>query len=610
VDGEIRALAFAKTNGHEYVTIASGTQVTFLDATTGSMDTDLTLVLPVNGVDILSLATSPAKNLLAVGDRAGNITVWDLSSSTPAMKIHRCSYGEPDPKAEGSCQLTDSDTAEIRGVAFNAKGTLLLSGSSDHRAWLWDTASGQLLARSAESSGGGHINTVTGVAFNPQDDREIASVSWDNTVRIWNVVKGETWAFRRIDTLAGHSSSIWAAAYSPDGQILATPSSDKTVILWKVNQLNQIGTRISPQMEGEVWALASAPDGGQLAAGDAAGNIRIWEFDAGQLTNPVSLTHPGGVLALAFSHDNKWLASAGYKDTIRVWNLETGQEAWTIENAHTDAIWALIFNPEDTQLASASYDKTVKLWDTATHQQVGKSLEHEDPMYTLAFNQDGTQLLAAGLERTIYLWDVTNPASPPTPRQLVGHTAVVNSLAFNPIYPSLFASTSDDKTIVIWNVDANEHTEPVLGLNESMEAVTFSPNGQWLASATNNNTVLLWELDSERCSKTWDTDTCQPNRLGTPLVGHNAQVQNVVFLSDTALVSSSADGQMILWNLDKSFWYEHACDIVNRGFSKSEYRQYIENRINLGLLNVFSWFADLFGAKRPALEAPYCISSD
>ncbi|HEU0294610.1 MAG TPA: WD40 repeat domain-containing protein, partial [Anaerolineales bacterium] len=385
---------------------------------------------------------------------------------------------------------------------------------------------------------------------------------------------------------------------------------DKTIILWKVNQLNQIGTRISPGMEGEVWALASAPDGGQFAAGDAAGNIRIWAFDGGQLTHSVSLTHPGGVLALAFSHDNKWLASAGYKDTIRVWNLETDQEAWTIENAHTDAIWALIFNPEDTQLASASYDKTVKLWDTAAHQQVGKSLEHEDPMYTLAFNQDGTQLLAAGLERTIYLWDVTNPASPPTPRQLVGHTAVVNSLGFNPIYPSLFASTSDDKTLVIWNVDADEHTEPVLGLNESMEAVTFSPNGQWLASATNNNTVLLWELDSERCSKTWDKDTCQPNRLGTPLVGHNAQVQNVVFLSDTALVSSSADGQMILWNLDKSFWYKHACDIVNRGFSTSEYRQYIENRINLGLLNVFSWFADLFGAKRPPLEAPYCISSD
>ena len=229
-------------------------------------------------------------------------------------------------------------------------------------------------------------------------------------------------------------------------------------------------------------------------------------------------------------------------------------------------------------------------------------------MYTLTFNKDGTQLLAAGYDRSIFLWEVTNPASPPAPKLLTGHTAVVNSLAFNPIYPALFASTSDDKTLVIWNVTADQHTDPVLGLNESMEAVTFSPNGQWLASATNNNTVLLWELDSQRCSETWDRATCQPNRLGTPLVGHNAQVQNVVFLSDTALVSSSGDGQLILWNLDKAFWYKHACNIVNRRFSESEYRAYIENRLNLGVLNIFSWFARSFGPKAPAFEAPDCIS--
>jgi WD40 repeat protein len=605
VNGEVRALAFARIRDREYVAIASSSQVTFWDYATGTVASDLTLALPVEGVDLLSLAVSPAKHLLAAGDRAGNITVWDLR--TGRARVKRCSYGEYDFTKEGYCEFTESDTAEIRGVAFNTEGTLLLSGSSDHRTWLWETATGKLLARSAESSEGGHINAVTGVAFNPQDDRQIASVSWDNTVRLWRVIDGQTWALQRTDTLAGHSSSIWAAAYSPDGKILATTSSDKTVILWKVNQLNQIGTPIA-QMEGETWALAATSDGEHFAAGDEAGNIRIWEFNDGQWVNSISLTHPGGVVALAFSHDNKWLASSGYEEVIRVWDVATGQEAWSIEQAHGNAIWALMFNPKDTQLASASFDKTIKLWDTTTHQQVGKSLEHAESMYALTFNQDGNQLFTAGYDWDIYQWDVTNPASPPAPKPLKGHAAYVNSLAFNPAYPGLFASTSDDKTLVIWNVDADEHTEPVLGLNESMEAVTFSPNGRWLASATNNNTVLLWELDSERCSQKWDRDICQPNRLGTPLVGHNAQVQNVIFLSDSALVSSSADGQLILWNLDRAFWYQHACEIVHRPLSDSEYRQYIEGRLNLGALNIFSWLADLFGARTVTHAAPDCIS--
>jgi WD40 repeat protein len=607
MNGDVRALVFAKVRGREYVAIAAGSEITFWDYATGEMDAALTLKLPppAEGVDILSLAASPAKGLLAAGDRAGNITVWDLR--THRIKIQRCSYGQVDTNAEGYCDSTNTEGAEIRGVAFNSEGTLLISGSTDNCAWLWDTANGQLLTKSVESDEGGHMNAVAGVAFNPQNDQEVATVSWDNTVRLWNVVEGSIWSLKRVDTLVGHSSSIWSVAYSPDGKTLATASSDKTVILWKVNQINQLGTPIT-QLEGEVWALAAAPDGSRLAAGDDAVNIRLWEFEGGQLKNPVSLSHPGGVLALAFSHDGKWLASAGYENTIRVWDLKTYKEAWQIEKAHADAIWSLMFSPDDTQLASASYDKTVKLWDTRSHQQTGKSLEHPIEMYVLTFNEDGTQLLAAGYDRTIYSWDVTNPASPSNPNLLTGHTAFVNSLAFDPIYPSLFASTSDDKTLVIWNVDKDEHTDPVLGLNESMEAVTFSPNGQWLASATNNNTVLLWELDSERCSEAWDKDTCQPNRLGMPLVGHAAQVQNVVFLSDTALVSSSADGQLILWNLDKSFWYQHACDIVKRPFSDSEYRQYIENRINLGLLNVFSWFLDLFGAKAPTLAEPACIS--
>ena len=139
-----------------------------------------------------------------------------------------------------------------------------------------------------------------------------------------------------------------------------------------------------------------------------------------------------------------------------------------------------------------------------------------------------------------------------------------------------------------------------------MEAVTFRPSGDWLASATDNSTVLLWQLDSQRCAEAWDKDTCQPDRLGEQLVGHQQPVQNVVFLSDTKLISSSADGQLILWDLDKGFWYQKACEIVNRRFSKSEYSQYIEGKINTTLLDTVNWFADKFGSgTREA--APACI---
>jgi len=606
MNDRVRALAFAMISGREYVATATGNEVNFWDITNGKMEASLKLKIPTGdeSVRLLSLAVSPNNAALAVGSDDGNVTVWDLK--THEMKFHACSYGDPKTNERSVCVEAGNGNTDIRGIAFTTDGKMLITGSSDNRAWLWDAETGELLARSPDSNEGGHLNTIAGVAVNPQNGR-VATVSWDNTVRVWDLVKGDTWAFERVDTLAGHSNSVWAAAYSPDGKSLATGSSDKTVILWKVDQVNQIGTPLA-KMDGEVWALATSPNGKQFAAGDEAGNIRIWNFDGRTLSKDKTFKHADGVLTLAYSHDNKWLASAGYDKTIRVWDAQTGQEAWRIENAHEDQIWSLMFSPDDKILASASFDKTAKLWDTNTRKQVGKSLPHDKSVYALTFNQDGTQLFVAGYEFDIYRWDLTDLDSIPNPSLLKGHQAAVNILAFNPVYPSILASTSDDKTLLLWDVDVNEHTPPATGLNESMEAVTFNPGGDWLASATNNKTVLLWQWNAEQCSKAWIADACQPERLGIPLTGHQSAVDNVIFLSDNVLVSSSEDGQLIMWNLDKQFWYKHACAIVNRSFNDAEYSQYIEGKVKTTLLNTFNWFSDRFGSGA-AEAAPSCISN-
>jgi WD40 repeat protein len=64
------------------------------------------------------------------------------------------------------------------------------------------------------------------VSFSP-DGKTLASGSYDNTIKLWNVETG-----KEIRTLSGHNDSVISVSFSPDGKTLASGSDDKTIKLW------------------------------------------------------------------------------------------------------------------------------------------------------------------------------------------------------------------------------------------------------------------------------------------------------------------------------------------------------------------------------------------
>jgi WD domain, G-beta repeat len=79
----------------------------------------------------------------------------------------------------------------------------------------------------------GHTNSVRAVVFSP-DGRTLASTSNDETVRLWNVTDPAHPA-PLVPPLTGHTGSVNAVAFSPDGHTLASGSGDQTVRLWGMN---------------------------------------------------------------------------------------------------------------------------------------------------------------------------------------------------------------------------------------------------------------------------------------------------------------------------------------------------------------------------------------
>ena len=230
--------------------------------------------------------------------------------------------------------------------------------------------------------------------------------------------------------LQGHTSRVLSVVYSPDGQTLASASSDFTINLWNINDLQMAPIALNGH-ESIVNSLSYSSDGSLLASASADQTIRLWQITDLQKDSIVLQGHTDEVTSTTFSPDGRLLASSSKDETIRLWSLDNLDLKPIILGAHADGVATVVFSPDNQLLASASNDGMILVWTMNDLQSGPATLHgHSWRVTSIAFSADSKTLASGSWDQTVRLWDLQDVSK--DPEILWDHSNAVTSVAFSP----------------------------------------------------------------------------------------------------------------------------------------------------------------------------------
>ncbi len=369
----------------------------------------------------------------------------------------------------------------------------------------------------------GHTEQAQGVAFS-SDGRLLASGSSDGTVRIWDPAIGQ----ERTAPLM-HGGEVFGVAFTPDDRLLASGGLDGRVRMW--DPVSGTAHGVTMEHGAEVWGVAFSPDGRVLASGGGDGQVRMWDT-ASQQPHGAPLTGVNGaVYGLAFSSASA-VAAAGEDGVVYLWDARSEQLEHELMG-HQSQVFTVAFSPDGGTLASGDREGSIRLWDARTGEALGAPLpDQPQEVRGLAFSPDGQLLASSNSNGTATLWSVATRQ--PTGQAFIGHTKEVQGLAFSPEGRAL-ATAGWDSTVRVWEVAETPSVSQVYrGHVGEVHDVAVSPDGRMLATASADGTARLWDLES--------------TRQHGPAMPHDAVVTSVAFSPDGRILASvSEDGVLKLW---------------------------------------------------------------
>ena len=310
--------------------------------------------------------------------------------------------------------------------------------------------------------------------------------------------------------------------------------------------------------------------------------VKIWDITNGELLQDLE-GHTSPVYSVAFSPNNQRLASGSADQTIRVWQLSTGVPLLTMRE-HVAPVNDLDYSTDGTRIASVSSDRTVRIWSAADGSLIDTYEGHTLNIVAVSFAPNSREIASWALDRSLRIWDIDNLENSIVLRDFASpvYALAVDPAAGTVAYGSIFH-------IGFWKFLGEQQFRVIDANVGAVRQIAYSANGQWVAVASSNGSVFLFDsitgyllkeinmggdltsltfanedrvllvTSSAGVATVWTVEelmalSTENGAEPTPAVtfsGHDGSVTDVaVSTTNKTVVTSGADGDILLWDMD------------------------------------------------------------
>jgi WD40 repeat protein len=313
--------------------------------------------------------------------------------------------------------------------------------------------------------------------------------------------------------------------------------------------------------------VATPADGASFAVPDDTGYVDVYDSRTLRRIRRIPVSPGTQVSSVALAPDGRTLAATTADGHLRFADLRGHGSVQPLQRAQADVTWSVAFSGDGRWVATAGFDDpSLKVWDVRRRRIASISTL---PKYFLAaavaFSPDGTKLAAA-----------VDDSEAPTAIEILSVPRLHLLKTLHVVAGSAMQFSRDGRLLVfgdeqgrVWRYDTRTwrlRGRPIAAHDGPVVTVNLSPDGQTLATTSDDGTTRLW-----------DVATGQP--IGAALPGLARHDAAAAFVDHgTHLVTLDDTGRGYLWDTRPRAWAQRACEIAGRTLTRAEWTDALPER--------------------------------